>query len=179
MYVCIYVSSFICTIQYYCETIKKLLKKQKTAFKLFMIRRQGSSSTCMRTWRTAPRLEDLTLNFKVMTGLSDNVSEGPRALTCAQEEHLVAPVCGCHLVHCNCSELIVHVGSDHQGALVYWVYSIVHGGVVSHEVDHLVWVILCGFHVGGESASRTLLTKKDSVKPVISFSGKNMFLYQG
>ena len=81
-------------------------------------------------------------------------------LTCAQEEHLVAPIGSCHLVHCNCGELVVHVGSDHQGALVHWVYRIVHGGVVSHEVDHLVWVILCGFHVGGESASRTLLEKK-------------------
>lgn len=45
------------------------------------------------------------------------------------------------------------------------VYRIVHGGVVSHEVDNLIWVILCGFHVGGESASRTLLTRK--IKPAI------------
>lgn len=43
---------------------------------------------------------------------------------------------------------------------MYRVYGIVHGGVVSHEVDDLVWVILCGFHVGGESASGTLLMKK-------------------
>ena len=52
---------------------------------------------------------------------------------------------------------------------MHWVYRIVHGGVVSHEVDHLVWVILCGFHVGGESASRTLLEKKKhiTIKPAI------------
>ncbi len=43
---------------------------------------------------------------------------------------------------------------------MHWIYSIVHGGVVSHEVDNLVWVIFCGFHVGGESASRTLMIKK-------------------
>lgn len=38
-----------------------------------------------------------------------------------------------------------------------WVYSVVHSGVVSHEVDNLIWVILCGFQVGGKSASRTLV----------------------
>lgn len=78
------------------------------------------------------------------------------SLTCAQEEHLVVPISSCHLVHCNRGELIVHVGPDHQGALVHRVYHIVHGGVVSHEVDNLVWVILCGFHVWGEGATRTL-----------------------
>lgn len=45
---------------------------------------------------------------------------------------------------------------------MHWVYSVVHSGVVSHEVDNLIWIILCGFHVGGESASRTLLTQKRS-----------------
>lgn len=32
-----------------------------------------------------------------------------------------------------------------------------HGGVVSHEVDHLVWVILGGLHVWGERAAGTLV----------------------
>lgn len=40
---------------------------------------------------------------------------------------------------------------------MHWVYSVVHSGVVSHEVDNLIWVILCGFQVGGKSASRTLV----------------------
>lgn len=80
------------------------------------------------------------------------------ALTCSQEEHLIAPISRSHLVDSNCGELVVHVGSDHQGALVHRVNGVVHGGVVSHEVDNLIWVILCGFHVGSESTSRTLLT---------------------
>lgn len=39
------------------------------------------------------------------------------------------------------------------------VYHVVHGGVVPHKVDHLIWVVLRGFHVRGESASGTLPTK--------------------
>lgn len=82
------------------------------------------------------------------------------SLTCAQEEHLIAPICSCNLVHCNRGELIVDVGPDHQGALVDWVYHIMHGWVVSHEVDNLVWVIFGGFHVWGESTTRTLIEKR-------------------
>lgn len=41
-----------------------------------------------------------------------------------------------------------------------WVNHIIHGWVVSHEVDNLVWIILCGFHVWGESPPRTLFKKK-------------------
>lgn len=42
-----------------------------------------------------------------------------------------------------------------------WVNHIIHGWVVSHEVDNLVWIILCGFHVWGESAPRTLFKKRE------------------
>lgn len=80
--------------------------------------------------------------------------------TCPQEEHLVAPVSCCHLVNSDGGELIVHVGSDHQGALVNRVNGVEHGGVVPHEVYHLVWIVFSGFHVGGESASRTLSTPR-------------------
>lgn len=90
--------------------------------------------------------------------------QGLKELTCAQEEHLVVPISSSYLVHSNGGELVIHVGSDHQGALVHRVYSVVHGGVVSHEVDNLIRVILCGFHVGSESASRTLLTGNFKVK---------------
>lgn len=36
------------------------------------------------------------------------------------------------------------------------VHRVVHGGVVPHEVDDLIRVILGGLHVGGEGSSRTL-----------------------
>ena len=78
------------------------------------------------------------------------------ALTCPQEQHLIASVCCGHLVHGDSGELIVHVGPDHQGALVHRVHRIVHGGVVPHEVDDLVRVVLGGLHVGGERTSGTL-----------------------
>lgn len=41
------------------------------------------------------------------------------------------------------------------------VNHIIHGWVVSHEVDNLVWIILCGFHVWGESPPRTLFKKRE------------------
>ena len=77
-------------------------------------------------------------------------------LTCPQEQHLVAAVGRRHLVHGDGGELVVHVGPDHQGALVHRVDRVVHGGVVPHEVDDLVGVVLGGLHVGGERASGTL-----------------------
>lgn len=46
-----------------------------------------------------------------------------------------------------------------------WVYHVIHGRVVSHEVDHLVWVIFGGFHVWGESTTRTLFKKRKRSKP--------------
>lgn len=48
-----------------------------------------------------------------------------------------------------------------------WVNHIIHGWMVSHEVDNLVWIILCGFHVWGESAPRTLFKKEKGVKVAI------------
>lgn len=85
----------------------------------------------------------------------------PHTLTCSQEEDLVAAVGRRHLVDGDGGELVVHVGPDHQGALVDGVDRVVHGGVVTHEVDDLVGVILGGLHVGGEGSSRTL--RKDGV----------------
>lgn len=35
------------------------------------------------------------------------------SLTCSQEEHLIAPISSCNLVHRNRGELIVYVGPDH------------------------------------------------------------------
>lgn len=40
------------------------------------------------------------------------------------------------------------------------IHSVVHGGMVPHEVDDLVGVVFRGLHVGGKSPSRTL-TKMD------------------
>lgn len=77
-------------------------------------------------------------------------------LTSPQEQHLVVPIRGRHLVHGDGGELVVHVGADHQGALVHRVHGVVHGGVVPHEVDDLVRVVLGGLHVGGERATGTL-----------------------
>lgn len=81
-------------------------------------------------------------------------------LTCTQEEHLIVAVGSSHLVHSDGGELIVHVGPDHQGALVHRIHSVVHSGMVPHEVDDLVGVVFRGLHVGGKSPSRTL-TKMD------------------
>lgn len=39
---------------------------------------------------------------------------------------------------------------------MYWVHGIVHGGVISHKVNHFIWIVLGGFHVGGEGASWAL-----------------------
>lgn len=40
-----------------------------------------------------------------------------------------------------------------------------HGGVVSHEVDHLIWVVLGGLHVWGERAAGTLVKTRRREKP--------------
>lgn len=77
-------------------------------------------------------------------------------LTCTQEEHLVVAVGSSDLVHSDGGELIVHIGPDHQGALVHWIHSVVHCGMVPHEVDDLVGVVFSGLHVGGKSSTRTL-----------------------
>lgn len=45
-----------------------------------------------------------------------------------------------------------------------WVYHIRHGGVVSHEVDNLVWIVFGGFHVWGESTTRALIKKRKGSK---------------
>lgn len=42
---------------------------------------------------------------------------------------------------------------------MHWVDWIVHGGVIPHEVDHFIRIVLGGFHVGGERASRALKQK--------------------
>lgn len=76
--------------------------------------------------------------------------------TCTQEEDLVASIGRRDLVNSDGGELVVHVGPDHQRALVDGVHRVVHGGVVTHKVDDLVGVILGGLHVGGEGSSGTL-----------------------
>lgn len=45
-----------------------------------------------------------------------------------------------------------------------WVYHIIHGWVVSHEVDNFVWVIFGGFHVWGESTTRALIEQRKGSK---------------
>lgn len=90
--------------------------------------------------------------------------------TCAQEEDFVASVGGRHLIDGDGGELVLHVGPDHQRPLVYRVYGVVHGGVVSHKVDHLVRVILGGFHVGGERPSGTLFSQMTRVMILITFN---------
>lgn len=87
-------------------------------------------------------------------------SNAVHRLTCPQEEHFIASISSSHLVHSNGGELIVHIGPDHQGALVHWIHHVVHGGMVPHEVDDLVWVVFCGLHVGGESPTGTLMKKQ-------------------
>lgn len=58
-----------------------------------------------------------------------------------------------------------------------WVYHIIHGWVVSHEVDNLVRVIFGGFHVWGESTTRALIEKKERVKiAVLTLCILNMML---
>ncbi len=37
------------------------------------------------------------------------------------------------------------------------IHSVVHGGMVPHEVDDLVRVVFSGLHVRGESPTRTLV----------------------
>lgn len=44
------------------------------------------------------------------------------------------------------------------------VYHIIHGRVVSHEVDNLVWVIFGRFPVWGESTTRALIGKRKGSK---------------
>ena len=42
------------------------------------------------------------------------------------------------------------------------VDGVVHGGVVPHEVDHLVGVVLGALHVGGESSTRALEVRNEN-----------------
>lgn len=62
------------------------------------------------------------------------------------------------------------------------VHRVVHGGVVTHEVDDLIRVILGGLHVGGEGSSRTLrkyrvgVSKELACKFTVAlFSGNSTF----
>lgn len=62
--------------------------------------------------------------------------------TCAQEKHLIAPVCRVHLVDGHGGEAVVDVGADHQRLAVGGVDGVVHQWVRTHEVDHFVRVVL-------------------------------------
>lgn len=62
--------------------------------------------------------------------------------TCAQEKHLIAPVCRIHLVDGHGGEAVVDVGADHQWLAVGGVDGMVHQRVCAHEVDHFVRVVL-------------------------------------
>ena len=39
---------------------------------------------------------------------------------------------------------------------MHWVHCIVHGWVIPHKVNHFIWIVLSGLHVGSEGTSRTL-----------------------
>lgn len=43
---------------------------------------------------------------------------------------------------------------------MYWVHGVVHGRVIPHEVNHLIWIVLRGLHVGSERTSGALKEKK-------------------
>lgn len=70
--------------------------------------------------------------------------------TCAQEKHLIAPVCRIHLVDGHSGEAVVDVGADHQRPAVRGVDSVVHQWVRTHEVDHFIRVVLGRLHGWGE-----------------------------
>lgn len=70
--------------------------------------------------------------------------------TCAQEKHLIAPVCRIHLVDGHSGEAVVDIGADHQRPAVRGVDSVVHQWVRTHEVDHFIRVVLGRLHGWGE-----------------------------
>lgn len=57
-----------------------------------------------------------------------------------------------------------------------WVNHIIHGWVVSHEVDNLVWVVFGGFHVWGESTTRALIERKKERVKILTLCILNMML---
>lgn len=79
--------------------------------------------------------------------------------TCAQEKHLIAPVCRVHLVHGHSGEAVVDVGAHHQRLAVRGVHGVVHQRVRAHEVDHFVGVVLGRLHGGGEGPPGALWHK--------------------
>lgn len=79
--------------------------------------------------------------------------------TCAQEKHLIAPVCRIHLVDGHGGEAVVDVGADHQRPAVRGVDSVVHQWVRAHEVDHFIGVVLGRLHGWGEGPPGALQYK--------------------
>lgn len=76
--------------------------------------------------------------------------------TCAQEEDLVVPVCGGHLVHSDGGVLVVSLRSDHQGPPAHGVDRIEHDRVVPDKRHHIVRELLGALNVRGEGSAWTL-----------------------
>lgn len=79
--------------------------------------------------------------------------------TCAQKEHLVSSIHSVHQIHSNGGETVVDSSPDHQGALVYGIYRLVHQRMGTDEVYSLVRKGFGGVEIRGESSSRTLNNK--------------------
>lgn len=82
-----------------------------------------------------------------------------KCLTCAQEEHLVSSIHGIHQVHSNSGETVVNSSPDHQWALVYWIYRLIHQRMGAYKVYSLVREGFSGVEIRGEGSSRTLTIK--------------------
>lgn len=84
-------------------------------------------------------------------------------LTCAQEEHLVAPIHRIHLIHHQRSEAVVHTGPHHKGATMDRINGAVHEGVGSDEIYSLIREVLGGPDAWSEGSSWALTARREEV----------------
>lgn len=100
--------------------------------------------------------------------------------TCAQEKHLIAPVCRVHLVDGHGGEAVVDIGADHQWLAVGGVDGVVHQRVCAHEVDHFVGVVLGRLHGWGEGPPGALQHKchQRSVTPYLGTGPRVLAAWQ-
>lgn len=65
-------------------------------------------------------------------------------LTCADKHDIILPIGSVDSVHSYLCEAVVHISPDKDGPSAHGVNWIIHEGVVTSELDHIVWETLCG-----------------------------------